>query len=150
MQNMVTKSRSSPPIGIIVRSCIVGVRGLQLVSICILALATLLPGVSFPVYTWLAKFSTWGHVLVAITAIILAILSFWCVWGLWYLHSWALWAIVIVQSASILLSIIMFTRTPPQLRDIVSDILFPLFVIIIFFTNKRIRAALLHEERVCT
>ncbi|HTK11375.1 MAG TPA: hypothetical protein VL485_29665, partial [Ktedonobacteraceae bacterium] len=81
-------------------------------------------------------------------AIILAALSFWCVWGLWCLRSWALWAIVIVQSASIFLSIIVFTRTPPQLRDIVSDILFPLLVIIIFFTNKRIRAALLHEERV--
>jgi len=148
MQNRATKSRPSPPIGIIVRSCIVGIRGLQLVMICILALATLIPGISFPIETWLTRFSPWGHILVAIIAIILAALSFWCVWGLWCLRSWALWAIVIVQSASIFLSIIVFTRTPPHWRDIFSDILFPLFVIIIFFTNKRIRAALLHEERV--
>jgi hypothetical protein len=60
------------------------------------------------------------------------------------LNRWALWRVVAVQVVGLIVSFALFIQLPLNISTVVSDILFPLVILIYFFANKSIRTVLFY------
>jgi uncharacterized membrane protein (DUF2068 family) len=130
MENSSMQNSRRRPLGITIIAILLGIQGVIAVLLALLSLSVVARN---------------GLILVGVViALIVGLVCLALAWGLWTLKRWAFGATVAVQILTIILALINFFAMLPRntFSTTLSNIIFPVVVLIYLFVDRSARAAL--------
>ena len=80
-------------------------------------------------------------ILLGIIALLIALIPLLLSWGLWTLQPWAFWTTVIVESLSIIYTVLSWLQDRTTIPSLIGSLIIPVIILAYFLFDRDVRAA---------